>query len=145
MTRQVVSRGVGLLVLGALAACAPKPTVVTGPDRGRSTEVVPVKKETMGTEDEIIVEGKNRGSLRLLAVKKSRPNGFLRLQIGMQNVSKNDEDAVFEVHFFDADGYPIPETSGWLPISVVQRGVQYTSVTCIRKEATTFKIHMMYK
>jgi len=128
----------------SLAGCA-KRVVITAPDRTSTREVGPVKKETMGTEDEIIVEGRNRGSVRLLAVKQARLNGFLQLQIGFRNVSNSDADALFEVHFFDSDGYPIPETSGWLPISIVRRGVQYASVTCVKREAQTFKIHMLYK
>lgn len=145
--RRAVIVGCGLLMLGGLivggCASAAKP-VISGPDIG-STTTQAQKQESMGTGNELIVEGRNRGTIKLLAVKVSRPNGYLQLQIGFQNTANRDQYLEYEVHFMDANGMPIPETSGWKPLSVTGRGVAYGQVVCIKKEAETFKVHMKYK
>jgi hypothetical protein len=127
-----------------VVGCGPTPAVITTPTRPTQVERV-TDRATMGTENQIVVQGRNRGSVRLLAVKEDRPNGFMRLNIGFQNVSKSDESVQFQVQYFDKDGLPIAENSGWLPLEIPEQGARYASVTSVRKDAATFKVHMLYR
>jgi hypothetical protein len=133
-----------LLGLAFLMGCPKHPTVITSNQGKESTTVTPTNQADMRTATQIVVEGKNKGSIKLLAVKESRVNGFLQLQIGFQNVSKNDEAIQFEVLYFDSGGYPIKEMTPWTPLTIPAKGVRYASVIALRKEATTYNIHMIY-
>jgi uncharacterized protein YcfL len=125
------------------AGCA-KPAVITTGD-GKRQVVDTVKQETVDADKQLIVEGRNRGDVKLLTVQESRPNGYLRLQIGFQNRAGDDRQIQFEVHYFDEKGLPIMETTGWTPLEIPARGAKYASVTSIRREAASYKVHMMYQ
>ncbi len=133
------------LLAAGMAACGAHPAVISGPG-GTSQQIERVRnQETMGTENQLIVEGRNRGNVRLLSAREERPNGFLRLYMGFQNTSNSDQSIQYEVHFFDATGLPITETSGWVPLEIAAKSAGYATVTSVRREAATFKVHMSYR
>jgi len=137
--------GLSALALLTLTGCGATPAVIAMPG-AQPTQVERVRdQETIGTENQLIVQGENRRTIKLLSVKADRPNGFLRLYLGFQNTGRSSQSLTFEVHYFDEGGLPIQETSGWIPLEVDGRAAKYASVTCVRREAATFKVHMSYR
>lgn len=142
--RAIGKRGAALLLFAA-SGCGAHPATIAMPG-GQPTQVERVRdQETIGTENQLIVQGENRRTIRLLSVKADRPNGYLRLYIGFQNTARSSQSVNVEVHYFDEAGLPIQETSGWIPVEIDARSSKFASVTCVRKEAATFKVHMTYR